>query len=157
MNNTSSVLSTPKNLFASPAPIQSQEDPLLTIDETDEHASTLLGFKKKVEAHASIFHHPEIKLRYTNQEMLKIFKTLGRFESPLNTLFTFRIDERNSDTLSEIMGSKPNVVLELLKDELLSASKSRPVHQNSAKRETLRNNVLVDIETEIQRMKAARI
>jgi hypothetical protein len=60
-------------------------------------------------------------VRYTNEDILKIFKGLGRFEHPLINLTTFHLDERNEETrfLMETMTHpKPNVILELLRDDM---------------------------------------
>jgi hypothetical protein len=60
---------------------------LLKMDKMDEVASAALGFNghtqsKKHESDNS-FKNPAISIRYSNEDLLKIFKNLGRFEHPL--------------------------------------------------------------------------
>lgn len=61
--------------------------------------------------------HPEIKIRYTSVELLRIFKKLGRFEHPLNCMDLFGLDPNNDslrEILTELTNPRPNVILELL-------------------------------------------
>ena len=65
--------------------------------------------------------HPEISIRYTNEKLLQIYKTLGRFEHPLDCASSFGLDEEDPQTqfLFETMTySKPDVVLELVRDDI---------------------------------------
>lgn len=98
------------------------EDLLLTLDENGEAASEVLGFKKhksqneeeenktpKVQS-SSANKNPEIHIRYSQKEMLRIFKTLGRFEHPLQTMSSFKLKEDDIDTqliLEDLTNPKP--------------------------------------------------
>ncbi len=58
---------------------------LLQMDPDDEFASYALGFRSKVNADNANM-HPEISMRYSNDQFLLIYKNLGRFEHPLNRI-----------------------------------------------------------------------
>lgn len=126
-----------------------EEDFLLKLDSLDEKASTALGYNRKSfsknnknDKHQE--KHPEIFYRYSNDDLLRIFKNLGRFEHPLNCKDSFKIDSGSDEItsiLQEITNPKANVVIELLKDEMHEKGKSK----------AKKNHVLVDLDHEIQK------
>ena len=80
--------------------------------------------------------HPEIQFRYTNKQLLQIFKSLGRFQSPLEQTDAYKLDLASSEgssrkassdsgdsekslkvkqILQTLIHAKPVVVLEHLK------------------------------------------
>lgn len=64
--------------------------------------------------------HPDIKIRYTNYELLKMFKNCGRFDHPLNNMDLFKLNPDNQeikDILIELTTPRPNVVLYLLQND----------------------------------------
>ena len=58
---------------------------LLQMDPDDEFASCALGYKAKSDGVRQNV-HPEIKVRYSNDQFLRIFKNLGKFEHPMSLL-----------------------------------------------------------------------
>lgn len=57
--------------------------------------------------------HPSIKIRYTTKQLLTIYKSLGRFQHPLDSPTTYHLAE--VECLRPLMNSKPYVVLQHLK------------------------------------------
>lgn len=56
---------------------------LLQMDPDDEFASYALGYRSKPNQDSSKF-NPDIKIRYNNDQFLRIYKNLGKFEHPLS-------------------------------------------------------------------------
>jgi hypothetical protein len=57
--------------------------------------------------------------------MLSVYKKLGRFEHPLQTMEAYGLDPAHSETvriLKEITNPKPNVSIELLREERREAT-----------------------------------
>jgi len=53
------------------------------MDPDDEFASYALGYRSKPNQDSSKF-NPDIKIRYNNDQFLRIYKNLGKFEHPLS-------------------------------------------------------------------------
>lgn len=88
---------------------------------SDDDAAKVLGLNRHTNGRSHIEKHPEISIRYSNSELLAIYKKLGRFEHPLGCLESFHIDQKNAHILKELTKAKPNVVIDLLKDEVLES------------------------------------
>lgn len=94
------------------------------MDLNDEYASLALGYKDQV---SSLTHkvtsnlHPDIKVRYSGAQILDIYKSLGRFEHPLNCLERFKLQELNPENLRilrTLTSTKADVVLEIVKADI---------------------------------------
>ena len=59
--------------------------------------------------------HPQIKQRYSTKHLLQIFKSLGRFQNPLETPETYQLSEDDCSFLKPLVNVKPNVVLQHLR------------------------------------------
>lgn len=97
----------------------SDVNPLLKVDDT------LVARTEKVDEGSMVrqgsSYNPEIKIRYTRDELLKIFKSLGRFEHPLSQAEKFSLFNLESDrleTFDDLMTVRPDVVLEMLKEDI---------------------------------------
>lgn len=55
-------------------------------------------------------------MRYTKDQILKIYKGLGDFKSPLTSIGKYEIEEENDQYLDLIMNTEPNVVLHSMRD-----------------------------------------
>lgn len=62
---------------------------------------------------------PRIKHRYSTRQLLSIFKSLGRFQSPLDhhELYSIDLEKAGPALRKDFMICKPDVVLEHLKSE----------------------------------------
>eukprot|EP00347_Sterkiella_histriomuscorum_P016937 403351281 len=88
--------------------------------------------------------HPDIQIRYTSEQMREIFKTLGRFEHPLNIMETYGLNPNDAslrETLIELTKPRANVNLDLIDSD----SKSK--REDSLKQ--AHNNILTNINSEI--------
>lgn len=91
------------------------------MDHNDEFACLALGFKVDHQRVINPNHHLEISVRYSNDQLLRIFKTLGRFDHPLTCLESFGLKEDNPETrsiLETLTQHKPDVVLEIVRDDI---------------------------------------
>lgn len=50
-------------------------------------------------------------MRYTKEQILKIYKGLGDFKSPLSNTVKYKVDGNNEQYLELVMNTEPNVVL----------------------------------------------
>lgn len=97
---------------------------LLNMDASDEVTSMTLGYKDPSATEnwpVNPRHHPEIQVRYSNEDLLKIFKTLGNFEHPLSSPETFKLSGIDGERLlifDDITTSRPDVVLEIVRDDI---------------------------------------
>jgi len=103
-----------------PAVASPEDDLLLRRCASDEDAAKVLGLNRaNSKAEARPDRHPEIAIRYSNAELLAVFKKLGRFEHPLTCAQNFKIGDEGA--VKELTKAKPNVVIELLKEEFLGS------------------------------------
>ncbi len=82
-----------------------------------------LGFKDNLKPiqRKNPNHHPEISTRYSNEELLQIFKSQGHFEHPIMNPTAYKLRPGNPEILllfEEMTTVRPNVVLELIRDEI---------------------------------------
>jgi hypothetical protein len=93
---------------------------LLQMDPDDEFASFALGYRSKPSEDSSKF-HPEIQVRYSNDQMLRIYKNLGKFEHPLSQLSVYGISSRDFhkiETMSLLTAEKADIMTEFLKEDI---------------------------------------
>lgn len=55
-------------------------------------------------------------MRYTKDQILKIYKGLGDFKSPLTNSKKYGVEKDNKQYLDLIMNAEPNVVLQTMKE-----------------------------------------
>ena len=55
-------------------------------------------------------------IRFTKDQILKIYRGLGDFKSPLTNTSKYEIEAENNEFLELIMNSEPNVVLQTMKE-----------------------------------------
>lgn len=55
-------------------------------------------------------------MRYTKEQILKIYKGLGDFKSPLSNTVKYKVNGDNEQYLELIMNTEPNVVLQSMKE-----------------------------------------
>ena len=93
---------------------------LLQMDPDDEFASYALGYRSKLSEDTSKY-HPEIQVRYSNDQMLRIYKNLGKFDHPLSQLSNFGISSRDYeriDVMSLLTTEKADIMTEFLKEDI---------------------------------------
>ena len=82
-----------------PPKASTPENLLLEMNLNDELTSLALGFKdERIPMPSRVVnpnHHPDITIRYSSEDCLRIYKTLGRFESPLLTpqLYSLNVED----------------------------------------------------------------
>ncbi|CDW88895.1 UNKNOWN [Stylonychia lemnae] len=139
---------------------------LLKTDTIDDEVTTALGFVQKnpfkqCDEGEQSLKHPDISIRYSMHELLMIFKVTGRFDHPLTSMSSFKMDENDKDAkkiLCEITNKKPNVILNLLnfdQDEKPQNGPNGLYSQRSTKNHA--SNILLDIDTEIHSLSTIKI
>ena len=94
---------------------------LLKMDTNDEFTSIALGYRQGERAEDGEKYNPDIKIRYSNDQLLRIYKNLGKFEHPLSNVRSYGVDEHDSERLyllDMITLNKPDLMPELLKDDI---------------------------------------
>lgn len=97
-------------------------NPLLEMNINDEFTSLALGFSNDRRPQVSSQHlSSAIGVRYTKDQVLRIYKTLGQFESPLSHPHAFKLqadDPEIREIFESLTTPKPDVVIELVREDI---------------------------------------
>jgi hypothetical protein len=88
---------------------------------SDELTSIALGFKRDghgAKNYPTAFQHPDIAIRYSKEELLSIYKSLGKFEHPNISPEIFSIKPEAMQLFSQLSNPKPDVIPEILREDL---------------------------------------
>ena len=116
------------------------------MDPDDEFASYALGYRTKPSQDASKF-NPDISIRYNNDQLLRIYKNLGKFEHPLTQMQNYGLDPRDdgrSELLAQITTIKPDIMTEFLKEDI----DQRRTKAQASRQELVRYSLDSELETQ---------